>query len=68
MVLKLRFGLVDGRTRTLEEVGQEFNITRERIPPDRSEGAEKAETSEPLKKAQRLSRVNKIGWYQYLNL
>lgn len=31
MVLKLRFGLVDGRTRTLEEVGQEFDITRERI-------------------------------------
>ena len=30
-VLKLRFGLVDGRTRTLEEVGKEFNITRERI-------------------------------------
>jgi len=30
-VLKLRFGLDDGRTRTLEEVGREFNITRERI-------------------------------------
>ncbi len=30
-VLKLRFGLEDGRARTLEEVGQEFNITRERI-------------------------------------
>ena len=30
-VLKLRFGLDDGRTRTLEEVGHEFNITRERI-------------------------------------
>mgnify|MGYP002580712921 FL=1 len=30
-VLKLRFGLKDGRTRTLEEVGKEFNITRERI-------------------------------------
>ena len=30
-VLKLRFGLEDGRTRTLEEVGLEFNITRERI-------------------------------------
>ena len=30
-VLKLRFGLDDGRTRTLEEVGQVFNITRERI-------------------------------------
>ncbi len=30
-VLKLRFGLRDGRTRTLEEVGRVFNITRERI-------------------------------------
>ncbi|MBR7095727.1 MAG: RNA polymerase sigma factor RpoD [Clostridia bacterium] len=30
-VLKLRFGLADGRIHTLEEVGQEFNITRERI-------------------------------------
>ena len=30
-VLKLRFGLEDGRSRTLEEVGREFNITRERI-------------------------------------
>ena len=30
-VLKLRFGLEDGRTRTLEEVGEVFNITRERI-------------------------------------
>ncbi len=31
MVLRLRFGLEDGRTRTLEEVGKEFNVTRERI-------------------------------------
>ena len=30
-VLVLRFGLLDGRTRTLEEVGKEFNVTRERI-------------------------------------
>ena len=30
-VLKLRFGIEDGRTRTLEEVGKEFNVTRERI-------------------------------------
>ena len=30
-VLELRFGLADGRTRTLEEVGKEFNVTRERI-------------------------------------
>ena len=30
-VLRLRFGLKDGRARTLEEVGKEFNVTRERI-------------------------------------
>ncbi len=30
-VLRLRFGLDDGRARTLEEVGEEFNVTRERI-------------------------------------
>ena len=31
MVLKFRKGLVDGREHTLEEVGQRFNVTRERI-------------------------------------
>lgn len=31
LVLRLRFGLDDGRSRTLEEVGKEFNVTRERI-------------------------------------
>jgi RNA polymerase primary sigma factor len=31
LVLQLRFGLKDGRSRTLEEVGKEFNVTRERI-------------------------------------
>ena len=30
-MLRLRFGLEDGRPRTLEEVGKEFNVTRERI-------------------------------------
>ena len=30
-MLRLRFGLDDGRQRTLEEVGQEFDVTRERI-------------------------------------
>jgi RNA polymerase primary sigma factor len=30
-VLQLRFGLKDGRARTLEEVGDEFSVTRERI-------------------------------------
>ena len=31
MVLRLRYGIDDGRARTLEEVGREFNVTRERI-------------------------------------
>lgn len=30
-VLRLRYGLTDGRMHTLEEVGEEFNVTRERI-------------------------------------
>ena len=30
-IVQLRFGLEDGRSRTLEEVGKEFNVTRERI-------------------------------------
>ena len=30
-VLELRFGIEDGRSRTLEEVGREFGVTRERI-------------------------------------
>ena len=30
-VLELRFGMADGHSRTLEEVGKEFNVTRERI-------------------------------------
>ena len=36
-VLKLRFGLEDGRARTLEEVGRRFDVTRERIRQDRGE-------------------------------
>ncbi len=31
-MLRLRFGLEDGRSRTLEEVGKEFNVARERMP------------------------------------
>ncbi len=36
-VLRLRFGLDDGRARTLEEVGKEFNVTRERIRIERKQ-------------------------------
>lgn len=31
MVLKMRFGFIDGKQKTLEEVGEYFNVTRERI-------------------------------------
>jgi len=40
-VLMLRFGLLDGVSRTLEEVGQEFNVTRERIRQIESKALEK---------------------------
>ncbi len=40
-VLRLRFGLYDGRTRTLEEVGREFNVTRERIRQIEAKGLRK---------------------------
>lgn len=46
-MLRLRFGLDDGKARTLEEVGKEFNVTRERIRQIEAEGAEKAEASFP---------------------
>jgi RNA polymerase primary sigma factor len=41
-VLRLRFGLSDGCEHTLEEVGQDFAVTRERHPPDRGQGAAQA--------------------------
>ncbi len=40
-VLRLRFGLEDGRSRTLEEVGKEFNVTRERIRQIEAKGRRK---------------------------
>ena len=44
-VLKLRFGLEDGKSRTLEEVGKEFNVTRERIRQIEAKGTKKIKTS-----------------------
>lgn len=49
-VLRLRFGLDDGRPRTLEEVGRQFNVTRRADPPDRGESAAEAAPSEPEQK------------------
>lgn len=55
-VLRLRFGLEDGRQRTLEEVGQQFNITRERI---------RQIEAKALRKLRHLSRSKKLR--DYLN-
>ena len=44
-VLRLRFGLDDGRARTLEEVGKEFNVNKGAYPSDRGESPEKTEAS-----------------------
>lgn len=53
-VLQLRFGLVDGRQRTLEEVGKEFNVTRERI---------RQIESKALRKLRQPSRSKKLKDY-----
>ena len=53
-VLKLRFGLLDGRTRTLEEVGKEFDITRERI---------RQIEAKALRKLRHPSRSNRLKAY-----
>jgi RNA polymerase primary sigma factor len=53
-VLVLRFGLEDGRSRTLEEVGQEFNVTRERI---------RQIEAKALKKLRHPSRSRKLKDY-----
>lgn len=53
-VLRLRFGLDDGRARTLEEVGKEFNVTRERI---------RQIEAKALRKLRRPSRSKKLKDY-----
>ncbi len=49
-ILKIRFGLEDGVTHTLEEVGQEFGVTRERIRQIEAKALEKIRDHESLKK------------------
>lgn len=56
-VLILRFGLKDGRTRTLEEVGKEFNVTRERI---------RQIEAKALRKLRHPSRARMLKGYELL--
>ena len=49
-ILELRFGLKDGVTHTLEEVGKEFSVTRERIRQIEAKAIEKIRTNEKFKK------------------
>ena len=63
-VLQLRFGLEDGRARTLEEVGKEFNVTRERIRQIEAKALRKLRHPQPQPQAQGLPRVGPLthGW------
>ena len=56
-VIQLRFGLVDGHPRTLEEVGREFGVTRERIRQIESKTLSKLRHPSPVAEAPRLPRV-----------
>ena len=56
-VIQLRFGLVDGHPRTLEEVGREFGRHPGAHPADRVEDAVEAAASVPVAEAPRLSRI-----------
>ena len=58
-VLRLRFGLDDGRARTLEEVGKEFNVTRERVTRERIRQIE----AKALRKLRHPSRSKKLKDY-----
>jgi RNA polymerase primary sigma factor len=49
-ILKIRFGLEDGVTHTLEEVGQEFGVTRERIRQIEAKALDKIREHEDIKK------------------
>ena len=51
-VLRLRFGLDDGRARTLEEVGQSFGVTRERIRQIEAKALKKLRSPKHRKKLQ----------------
>lgn len=49
-ILEMRFGLIDGMNHTLEEVGREFDVTRERIRQIEAKALEKIREHSKLKK------------------
>ncbi|MFA6389810.1 MAG: sigma-70 family RNA polymerase sigma factor, partial [Patescibacteria group bacterium] len=51
-ILEMRFGLIDGVTHTLEEVGQEFDVTRERIRQIEAKALERIRRHAQIKKLQ----------------
>ena len=63
-VLRLRFGLDDGRARTLEEVGKEFNVTRERIRQIEAKALRKLRHPSRSQKAEGLSGLRWRFVYQ----
>ena len=60
-VLQLRFGLEDGRSRTLEEVGKEFNVTRERIRQIEAQGLAQIAPSQPQPQVARLPDLSRFS-------
>ena len=60
-VLRLRFGLEDGRPRTLEEVGKEFNVTRERIRQIEAKALRKLRHPSRSKKVARFSGLSRAA-------
>ncbi len=57
-VLRLRFGMNDGRARTLEEVGREFDVTRERIRQIEAKALRKLRHPSRSRKTEGLSWIN----------
>jgi len=62
-VLRMRFGLLDGKPRTLEEVGKEFNVTRERIRQIESKAIKKLRTPNRSKKLKDF-KDGHYKWFQ----
>ena len=64
-VLEMRFGLLDGKDHTLEEVGQYFNVTRERIRQIEAKALAEASPSDPQPFPQRLFGVSYIQFVKF---